>query len=145
MKLHLTAVETKDDAGNVHRVLDGRCRFETLARNGVQMISTQHLVERFAPFTTVEGDTITFDSHDGDIVFDIIEKPGVYCLTCGERLGDMVPDAAAAKAAQDHVKAHGKSAEKTERWPHGYRSHPKSYLCKVQETETTKRLMAAGG
>jgi hypothetical protein len=154
MKIHVTSRTVRDDKGASFKMPDGKCRITALPKSGRQKIQARHLTGEFSKFARVikDGDSprIVFDTHDGDITFNIDRLPGRYCLTCNERL----PDSGAAGSEEEaklaaeciaHVKGHGGKAEKSDRWPHGYQSYPSAYDCTVEVTELTKRLMRAGG
>ena len=149
MKIHITAEEVKDATGGKHKTPDGLCRITQLSPDGRQRLSKKQINGPYAPFVKVANKTITFKSHDGDIVFAIKHQPGRHCLTCGERLPDPGPagsteEAERSKECIKHVDAHGKKAELSDRWPHGYQSYPGAYDCTVVESKLTKRLMGAG-
>lgn len=70
-------------------------------------------------FVSQTNDAITLHTVDGDVVFNIDYPPGRHCLTCGEKLPDVGSDPFSDQC-RAHVETHGATAEKTDRWPHGY-------------------------
>lgn len=150
MKIHMTAKEVYDENGKpAGKLPDGGIRFESLPKSGLQTIGQKTLTGDLKAHITANDKAIVFHSSDGDVVFDIIYPPGRFCLTCGEKLPDagMVGSKEEAALAADciaHVKTHGGKAEKSDRWPHGYRSSPGNYDCSIRESDLTKRLMQAG-
>lgn len=150
MKIRITAKAVYDENGKpAGKIPDGGIKFISLPKGGVQRITQKSLEGVYKPHTTVSDKAIVFHSKDGDVVFDIIYPPGRFCLTCGDRLPDIgmvgsKEEAALAKKCIAHVETHGAKAEKSQRWPHGYRSSPGNYDCSIRETDLTKRLMSVG-
>lgn len=150
MKFHLTARPVFDENGNrLGKMPDGGVRISSLPKQGVQRIHVDLLKGGLAGKHTRSDTHIVVHTKEGDVSFRIDQAPGRYCLTCGERLPDFAgngtkAEAAAAKECIKHVKDHGSAAETSEKWPHGYQSHPYSYLCTIEETDLSKRLMDAG-
>ena len=112
-------------------------RIDNLPKNGLQNLHINAL-ERHKNFVTVEADKITFRTVDGNVVMNIIHQPGRFCLTCDERLPDFggngtLVEAQRASVCLAHVEAHGKSAEKSEKWPHGYSNRPNSFECSIED------------
>jgi hypothetical protein len=150
MKLHLTASPAYDESGNyIGKMSDNGIRISNLPRQGVQRIHVDLLKGPLEGKHTKTDTHITVHTKDGDVSFRIDQEPGRYCLTCGERLADFAgngsqAEAEAAQECRDHVKGHGSKAETSEKWPYGYQSHPRSYICTIEENNLSKRLMSAG-
>jgi hypothetical protein len=127
---------------NVKRNSDGSVkglRILNLPAGGKQRIHSDLLVDPAVAPHISHGDTsFTFHTLDGDVVFNIDREPGRYCLTCGEQLPDFAGNGKTQemrRAAQcrAHIATHGKSAETSTAWPHGYESYPNSYLCSIDD------------
>ena len=149
MKIHLTAKTVTDADGNVCKIPDGSMRFSNLPRGGLQRIHVDSLKAggALAKHHTQTPTHITVHSKEGDVIFKILEQPGRYCLTCGDKLSPFAgngteAEAAAAQKCLAHVKSHGKTAETSEKYPHGYNNHSFSYHCEIVENDLSKRLMA---
>ena len=118
------------------RVVPG-IRIANLPKNGLQNIHINAL-ERHKDHVAIGADKITFTTVDGDVVLNIIHQPGRFCLTCDERLPDFggngtLLEAQRAAACRDHVTEHGKTAEKSDTWPHGYSNRPNTFECSIED------------
>jgi hypothetical protein len=117
---------------------DGKgIRISNLPKSGIQRLPINAL-ERHKDHVTVTADEIVFSTVDGDVAFLIVREPGRFCLTCGERLPDhggngTLVEAQRAAQCREHVKGHGKTAEKPDDWPHGYVNRPNTFECTIED------------
>jgi hypothetical protein len=113
----------------------------------MQSISASTLQE-LANFVSISESAISFETEEGTVSFDIVYPPGRFCLTCGEKLPNAGQSAEAeaenAAKCREHCESHGDAMVVEPKWPNGYRHSPKTYLCKIQDSELTQKLMAAG-
>jgi len=106
-------------------------KITNLPKSGNQRILKSTLAE-FRQFITQTPERITFHASDGDIRFKVNWPPGRFCLTCGEELPDSRADPFSA-SCREHVKKHGNKAEKSDKWPDGYRVSYNSYDCTLED------------
>lgn len=102
---------------------------------GKQKLSRRWL-NTFRKFVSQDEQRIVIHTTRGDVVFNIDHglvnnSQTRYCLTCNEVLPDARADPFADKC-NAHVKEHGKSAETSPRWPHGYMV-ANSYECTIED------------
>ena len=116
--------------GQTARAIYG-LRISHVTEGGRQRVLKSTLAE-FKQFVTRTKEQIVFHTLDGDVVFNIVWPPGRFCLSCKEELPSPQADPFADKCRK-HVKTHGSDAEKTERWPHGYRASYDSYDCILEK------------
>lgn len=112
-------------------------RIVNLPKNGYQNLHINTL-ERHKDYVTVDANKITFITVDGDVVFNIVKQPGRFCLTCGDKLPDFggngtMIEAQRASECREHVASHGKKAETSDKWPHGYSNRPNTFECSIED------------